>query len=81
MRDSKEESCEKSGACGATLGENGESGAHHAADGGLGDAREMFGENAAIGEYRRFVPPVDAKEPAAVGFFGVSRSDFVDGNS
>ena len=34
-----------SGASGAALGENGESRAHHAVDGGFRDAREMLGED------------------------------------
>src|SRR5207245_829897 len=80
MRDSKEVSCEKSGAGGTTLGENGKSRAHHAANGGFSDTREMFGEYTAIRKNSRLLFPVDAKEPAAVGFFSVSRSNFVDGN-
>ena len=38
----------ESGASGAALGENGESRAHYAADGGFGDAREMLGKDAAV---------------------------------
>jgi hypothetical protein len=71
VRDSYGKSCEESRADGAALRENGESRAHHTADGGLRDTREMFGENAAISKDSRFVCPVDAQEPAAARFFGL----------
>jgi hypothetical protein len=70
----------ESGASGAALGENGESRAHYAADSGFGDAREMLGENATISKNCRFVCPIDAQEPATVGFFGLRRCNFIDGN-
>src|SRR6266481_876063 len=69
-----------SGSGGAALSENGESRAHHTADGGLGDAREMFGEDAAIGKGSRLVRPVDSQGPAAMGLFGFCRRDLAERN-
>ena len=52
----KDESCARR----AALGKNRKSGAHHAANGGLGDAREVFAESSAIGKDGCLVRPVDA---------------------
>jgi len=52
----KDESCARR----AALGKNGKSGAHHAANGGLGDAREVFAESSAIRKDGCLVRPVDA---------------------
>src|SRR5712664_2088028 len=71
---------EKLGAGSAALGENGESRAHHAADGGLRDAREMLGKDAPVREFRGVAGP---GQPQAPGFFGLLRagcSDFADGD-
>src|SRR5207249_7066772 len=54
--------------------------AHHAADGGLCNAREVLGENSAIDKYCCFACPVDAQELAAMGFFGLCGRDFDDEN-
>src|SRR5438876_5601692 len=68
----KDESCARR----AALGKNRKSGAHHAADGGFSDAREVLGEKSAIDKDNRLVRPVDAQEPAATGFFGLRGRDF-----
>ncbi len=70
----------ESGACRAALGKNGKGGAHHAADGGLGDAREVLGENSAIGKDGGLIRPIDAQEPAAMGLLGLRGRDFGDGD-
>src|SRR6266550_3595382 len=71
---------EKSGAGGASLGENGKSRAHHTADGALRDTREMLGKDAAVGEFGGATGPGHSQAP---GFFGLLRaggSDFADGD-
>jgi hypothetical protein len=62
------------------MGENGESRAHHTADGGLGDAREMLGKDAAVGELCGEAGRGHSKEPGILGFLRAGGSDFADGD-
>jgi len=69
---------EKSGAGSAALGEDGESRAHHTADGGLRDAREMLGKNATVGEFGGVTGPGHSQAPGFIGLLGEGGSDFAD---
>jgi hypothetical protein len=70
----------KSGAGSAGLRNNGESGAHHAAKGAFSDAREVLGENAAIGKLRGVIGPNYANKPIFARFFRTGQGDRSDRN-
>ncbi|PYU40656.1 MAG: hypothetical protein DMG53_22540 [Acidobacteria bacterium] len=70
----------KSCAGGAALGKNGEGRTHHPADGALGNAREMFGKEATVGEFSGVPGPGQAQAPGLVEFLGAGSSNLADGD-
>src|SRR5439155_21223364 len=64
----------------AALGENGKSRPNNTADGGLGDAREVLGKYAAVGEFDGVIGPGQAQPPGLFGFLGAGDRDFADGD-
>src|SRR5438445_1697143 len=70
----------KSCAGGAALGKNGEGRTHHPADGALGNAREMFGKEANVGEFSGVPGPGQAQAPGLVEFLGAGSSNLADGD-
>src|SRR5579863_1598703 len=55
--------------------------AHHAAQSGLRDAREMFGEDAVIGKLGGVIGPANRQEERAAGFFDARGGNFRRGNN
>ncbi len=59
---------------------NGKRRMHHAVQSGLGDAREVLGEDAAVREFCGLIGPSHSQEPTCFRFFRVRDSDFADGD-
>ena len=57
---------------------NGKRRMHHAVQSGLGDAREVLGEDAAVRELCGLIGPGHSHEPTCFRFYRVRDSDFVD---
>lgn len=62
------------------MGNDGERGEHDAVESGFGNAGEVLGEDAAVGELGVVVGPADAEVPAAFDQFSASGSYFRDGD-
>src|SRR5580704_7762621 len=66
------------GAGGAASGQNGERGVHHATERAFGDASEVLGKDALVGEFGDVIGPANLQNPVVLGscFDGVGGKDF-----
>ena len=70
------------GADGAASGQNGEGGVHHAAERACGDASEVLGKDALVGEFGGVIGPANLQNPVVLCLCldGIGGKDFGGGN-